>query len=286
MTDLTDLLARTADQTPVGPPPLDALHAGATRRGRRRTAGLTATAAVAVAAVVGGTTLLTSPDQTAPVTSPTPSPTPYTLRLVGFGHAVIAIPGDWPVNKSMCGTPQQDTLLLDDPSAAQFCKADRPPGVESMAVYYGRPRVDFHADETFEIDGVRAERQRTTCSPSFYPKAKGTAKVTTCGSTVSIPSLKVWFRAESSTSAEEVDRMLAPIQIVPDLSGVPSYRSLGTALNPVAKSYAPVLAASGLKAQYKQVKSPSYPPGTILGVSPTAGTILTVGSTVTVTVAR
>lgn len=283
MTDLTDLLARTADQTPVGPPPLDALHAGATRRRRRRTAGLTATAAVAVAAVIGGTTLLTSHDKTAPVTSPTPTPVAPATRLVGFGHAAIAVPADWPTNKSMCGTPKQDTLLLDDPSAALFCASFRLPGVESVGLYYGRPRVDFHADETFEIDGVRAERQRTTCSTSNYPKAN----TTTCVSTVSIPSLKVWFLADSSTSAEEVDRILSWIRIVPNLSGVPSYWSLvGTPLNPVAEAYAPELAAAGLKVQYKRVKSPSYSTGTILGVAPAAGTMLPVGSTVTVTVAR
>ena len=81
--------------------------------------------------------------------------------------------------------------------------------------------------------------------------------------------------------------MLGWIQIVPDRSGVPSYSSLaGTPLNPVAEAYAPELAAAGLKMQYKRVKSPSYSPGTILGVSPAVGTMLPVGSTVTVTVAR
>jgi beta-lactam-binding protein with PASTA domain len=37
--------------------------------------------------------------------------------------------------------------------------------------------------------------------------------------------------------------------------------------------------------QYKPVKSPSYPDGTVLGVSPAVGTVLPVGATVTVTVA-
>ncbi|MGW6199289.1 PASTA domain-containing protein [Kribbella sp. NPDC055110] len=283
MTDLTDLLERTANQTPVGPPPLDALRAGATRRRRRRTTALTVTAAVAVAAVIGGTTLLTSREPTAPVTSPTPTPVVPATRLVGFGHAAIAVPADWPTNKSACGTPKQDTVLIDDPSAATFCLAYRLPGIESVGLYYGKPRVDFRADETFEIDGVRAERQRTTCSTSNYPKAN----TTTCVSTVSIPSLKVWFLADSSTSAQEVERMLGWIQIVPDRSGVPSYSSLaGTPINPVAGAYAPELAAAGLKPQYKRVTSPSYPTGTILGVSPAVGTMLAVGSSVTVTVAR
>ena len=55
---------------------------------------------------------------------------------------------------------------------------------------------------------------------------------------------------------------------------------------PLVNVAASLLAAAGLKMQYKRVKSPSYPSGTILGVSPAAGTMLPVGSTVTVTVAR
>lgn len=274
--NLTDLLEHTADQTPVGPPPLDSLYAGASRRRHRRTAGLVA--AVAVAAVIGGSTLLTSRGRTASVTTSTPAPV---MRMVGFGHAAIAVPADWPTNKSQCGTPKQDTVLIDDPSAMLFCGAFRPAEVESVELYYGRPRAEFRADETFEIGGVRAERQRTTCSISNYPKAN----TTTCGGTVSIPSLKVWFRAESSTSAAEVDRMLARIAIVPDRTGVPSVQALRVDLNgPKGTAYAGVLRQLGLKTQFHTVKSPSYPAGLVLKVSPAPGTMLKPGAIVTVTV--
>lgn len=274
--NLTDLLEHTADQTPVGPPPLDSLYAGASRRRHRRTAGLVA--AVAVAAVIGGSTLLTSRGRTASVTTSTPAPV---MRMVGFGHAAIAVPADWPTNKSQCGTPKQDTVLIDDPSAMLFCGAFRPAEVESVELYYGRPRAEFRADETFEIGGVRAERQRTTCSISNYPKAN----TTTCGGTVSIPSLKVWFRAESSTSAAEVDRMLARIAIVPDRTGVPSVQALRVDLNgPKGTAYAGVLRQLGLKTQFHTVKSPSYPAGLVLRVSPAPGTMLKPGAIVTVTV--
>ncbi|RZU19394.1 PASTA domain-containing protein [Kribbella rubisoli] len=280
---LTDLLERTAEQTPVGPPPLDTLYAGAARRRHRRTAGVVAAAAVAVGSVIGASTLLTSRTPTAPVTSPTP--VPPAMRLVGFGHAAIAIPADWPTNRSQCGTPMQDTVQIDDPSARLYCMAFRPAGVESVGLYYGSPRAEFRADETFEIGGVRAERQRTTCSTSNYPKAN--RNTTTCGGTVSIPSLKVWFRAESSTSAADVDRMLSRIQIVPGRSGVLSpWTVTGPPTGPLVGNYTPLLAAAGLKAQYKRVKSPSYPTGTIISISPAAGTMLPVGSTVTVTIAR
>ncbi|MFF0264901.1 PASTA domain-containing protein [Kribbella sp. NPDC004536] len=276
MTDLTNLLTRTAARTPVGPPPLAALHTGAKRRRRRRTATSMGAAAAAVGAVIGATTLLTPHP---PTTAAAPPPT----RLVGLGHAVIAVPADWPTNKSNCGTPRQDTLLLDDPTEAQLCMFYRPAGVESVQLANGGPRADFRADRTLEIDGVPAERQQTTCAVSKRLKTS----VTFCSGTVFIPSLLVWFRAESSTDAAEVDRMLDRIQILSEQSGVPSYWSLGGApTGPVVGKYTPLLAVAGLKARYKQVKSPSYPTGTILGVSPAAGTVLPVGSTVTVTVAK
>ncbi len=202
------------------------------------------------------------------------------MRLVGFGHAAIAIPASWPTNKSSCGTPQQDTVQIDDPTAAQFCMSHRPRGVESVQLTGAPPSLDYRADETVFIGGVRAERQRTRCLDGW----QGT-KV--CTGAVGIPSLKVWFYAESSTSAEEVDRILGRIQILRDLSGVPTYSAVGSApTGPLVSKYAPLLATAGLKVQYKRVRSPSYPEGTILGVSPAVGTLLFVGATVTVTVAR
>jgi len=239
-------------------------------------------AAVAVAAVVGGSTLLTWRGPTTAVTSPTPAPA--AMRMVGFGHAAIAVPADWPTNKSQCGTPKQDTVQIDDPSAMLFCAAFRPAGVESVELYYGSPWADFRADETFQIDGVRAERQRTTCSGTNYPEAK--ADTTICDGTVSIPSLKVWFRAESSTSAAEVDRMLARIAVVADRTGVPSYEALRVDLHgPTETTYAAVLRQVGLKSRLLTVRSPNYPAGQVLKVSPAPGTMLKPGAIVTVTVA-
>lgn len=271
MTDLTDLLERAAAKTPVGPPPLDALHTGASRRRRRRTAAFSVVAVATVAATIGATTLL------APHPPTTPAAPPPT-RLAGFGHATIAVPADWPTNKASCGTPSQDTLLIDDPSAAHLCQSARPDGVDSVQLS-GTRAIDFHADKTVVIDGVQAQRQQTSC--------EGRQENEVCVGGVGIPSLNVWFRAESSTGAAEVDRMLSWIRIVPDKSGVPSYLALGGApTGPLVGAYTPRLTAVGLTVQTNRVKSPSYPAGTILGVSPAVGTMLPVGATVTVTVAR
>lgn len=276
--NLTSLLERTAAHTPVGPPPLDALRAGAARRRHRRTA--VVAAAAAVAAVVAGSALLV-PRTSTPPAAPAPAPGP--TRLVGLGHAAIAVPAEWGTDKSRCGTPQADTVLVDNPSAARECLAFRPAGVESVALGVGSPRAGFHVDETFEIDGVRAERQATTCQVSN----RSTPEPAVCSGTVFIPSLKVWFTADSSTDAAEVEQVLRGIEIVADRSGVLSPWTIGgPPTGPLLTSYTPLLAEVGLTAQPKRVKSPNYPSGTILGVSPASGTMLPLGATVTVTVAR
>ncbi|GAA1563807.1 hypothetical protein GCM10009804_20600 [Kribbella hippodromi] len=271
--NLTQLLERTADRTAVSAPPLAALHTGARRR-RRRMLGACGTAVVVAAAVVIGVGVqLGSRASVAPAAPPT--------RLVGFGHAAIAVPADWPTNRSMCGTPQQDTVQIDDPSAARCCFAYRRSGLESVAVHNDPPSTEFQADETFIIDGVRAERQRGVCLV-----AQPQSSVRTCTGTVVIRSMGVWFRAESSTGAAEVDRLLASIRIVKDQAGVPGYQVLDLKAPKLeSQAYAAELLALGLKAKYESRKSPGYPRGTILGVSPAPGTMLRPGSTVTMTVA-
>ena len=83
---LTELLERTGEHVDVGPPPLDAMRAGAARRRRRRTVTWSSVSVAAVLAVIGGTTLLTQGssgvDPQPPVTSRSPGVVPGETRLV------------------------------------------------------------------------------------------------------------------------------------------------------------------------------------------------------------
>lgn len=279
--ELSELLERAGERTDVGPPPIEAMRAGAARRRRRRAAKLSAVGVAAAAVAMGGTTLiiggLNSKSPSSPVASTRPGPA--ATRLVGIGHAAIAVPEEWGTNQSSCGTPQEDTVVIDL-ALDGFCQKARPKGVESVEVASGRPtRFDFHADETFDIDGVRAERQRTGCT------AGPINHVTICSGAVFIPSLDVSFRAESTTNIGEVNRILAWIMVVPDQIGVPEPEVSGPdpATRPGEK-YAEKLTALGLKPKIRTSKFPSHIPGDILAVSPSPGTMLTSGTTVTVTV--
>ena len=276
---LTELLERAGERTNVGPPPIEAIRAGAARRRRRRAAALSAVGVAAAVVAVGGTLLLTGGPiftNPAPPAASTP-PLPASTRLVGIGHAAVAVPQQWTRNQLHCGTPQKDTVIIDA-GAQGLCETSYPKGVESVMVRTGKP-IGFHADETFQLDGVRAERQRTRCTGDSL------TRVTVCSGTVFIPSLDVAFQAESSTNAGEVNSNLARIMIVPDKIGVPE--PLFSESNPAARfsqQYADRLTALDLKPNIQTRKSAGSIPGNILAVSPSPGTMLRPGATVTVTV--
>jgi hypothetical protein len=282
-TKLTELLERAADRTTVGPPPIEAMYAGASRRRRRRTVALCASAAFAVLAATGGTALLVNPrpapeDAAPPIASTSPGVVPADLRLVGIGHAAVAVPKDWGTNQHGCGTPTMDTVLIDV-GPVNLCMIYRPRGVESLHLAQGKPSRDFRADEMIEVDGVRAERQRTKCVPD------GPREADLCRGMVFLPTLDVWFQAESSTNADEVDRMLERISIVPDRVGVPPWKWMWNPNDGTSgERYAAALRKLGLVPKIRTIKSPGYTPGELLDISPAAGTMLPPGSTVTLTV--
>ncbi|MFI7066019.1 PASTA domain-containing protein [Kribbella sp. NPDC050124] len=229
--------------------------------------------ALTVAAVIAATTWAVRPGDGHPPAATTPPAT----RLVGIGHAAIAVPTQWATNQLHCGTPQKDTVIIDA-GPQGLCQTPYPKGVESVMVRSGKP-IDFHADETFQLDGVRAQRQRTTCPVDSLNR------VTVCSGTVFIPSLDVSFQAESSTNADEIHSILARITIIADKVGVPE--PLFSESNPAARfgeQYADRLTALGLKPNIQTRKSPGSIPGTVLAVSPSPGTILAPGAPVTVTV--
>lgn len=279
--EMSELLERAANRVPVGPPPITGIVTGA-GRARRRTLTLALASAAAVAAVASGPALLSavggapSPQPTA--TALSPAATPPGTRLVGLGHAAIAVPGAWGTNVTHCGVPRKDTVVIDV-GVTRDCGTTRPKGVESVEVTQGEPRFDFTVDRTLQVDGVRAERQATACEPGGF----GGPRI--CAGTVHIPSLGVIFRAESSTSADEVDRILEWIRIVPDQVGVPGFQRIAVNQQGRAQEkYVEALRRAGLTAEIRTEKLPAVDPGFVLDVQPRPGTMLQAGDVVTVTV--
>lgn len=203
---------------------------------------------------------------------------PMSSRLVGLGHAAIAVPDDWGTNATRCGVPMRDTVVIDAP-IVPLCGAPAPTGVDSVEVTQGEPGFDFTADETVIVDGERAYRHVTTCAADAF----GDSRV--CSGMVYIPSLRVSFRAESSSSAGEVSRILSRVRILPDRVAVPGYQTVAsTHQERSGEKYVDELREAGLKAQIQTRRRPAGLAGFVLGASPQPGTMLRPGTVVQVTV--
>ncbi|MET7277506.1 PASTA domain-containing protein [Kribbella sp. NPDC005582] len=270
---LTELLEHAGERTAVSPPPIDAMRSGATRRRRRRTAVWSAAGtALAVAAVIGASTVLTNNDAI-PLPQPpvAANPVPEGMRLVGLGHAAIAVPKEWPTNKLKCGTPTAATVIVD-PGPQGYCYLKRG-SVDSveiapMPMNPEKPGSTIEVKPNGTVDGVPA-----------YREAVSFTNTTLCGESVQIPSLKVWMTVYASKECPPGNQ----IRILPDLTGVPGFRSLD--LETSQAKYVAALKGYGLVATVVSKPASGVPKGSVTAVSPAPGTMVPNGSTVTVTVA-
>ncbi len=275
---LSELLEQAGERTAVSPPPIDVMRSGATRRRRRRTAVWSAAGtAVAVAAVIGASTALTN-NGTTPVPQPpvAANPVPEGMRLVGLGHVAVAVPKEWSTNKLKCGTPTEDTVIVD-PGAQGYCHLRRAAGIESVEL---GPLPEKPTKPNAQIDGVPVAKQPGACTDIGSLKGK---KVNFCSASVQIPSLKLTITAAVQGEGTEPARMLEQIWIVPDLTGVPGFQSLE--LETSQAKYVAALKDYGLVPTIVSKPASGMPKGAVTAVSPAPGTMVANGSTVTVTVA-
>ena len=152
---------------------------------------VTAAVVATVLAVIGVTNALTTGRGSGTGPLPGPDPAPAAMRLVGYGQATIAVPEVWGITH--CGVPRRDDCALLHPN-----------GVSRVELTTAPP-VDFRADDTFTLNGVRAERTWTSCSDDNV-----------CWGAVGLPSLNLWFRASSTRSPGAVDEILTRITVLPE----------------------------------------------------------------------
>lgn len=280
--DLTELLERSADRIPVDTPPTSHMVLDAERMRRRRWTGVAAGAAAAVVAVAGGTALLATGGPNSPTPpvggethSPTTDPVPDGRRLVGIGHSAIAVPETWATNALQCGTATRPTVVVDV-TVVPLCGWIAPKTYDDVWIEPGVNRAMFHPVTTFEIDGVTAQRDETTCTSVGKPTSQ-------CTGTVYLPSVDATYRAEAST-AERVDEILSWIRILPDRVAVPGYNGANDRYqdDDAGEHYRRQLAAAGLQVEVTTVQRPGKP-GYILGTSPAPGTMLPPGAVVQMT---
>lgn len=272
--ELTDLLNSVADEVRVGPAPLGAVETRARGLRRRRIAGYSAASLVALGALVGGFTVVTQDEPNILVLE---GPNDSGVRLVGVGHAAIAVPAAWPTMELECPGALYDSVVFDDGSATTCTPVPGPTaGVEIVRIVRGEPAL-VQPVEQAQINGVEVQRQ--------VPRCNLVGDVSTCTGAVYIPSESVTFLVTSTTDPQTVHRLLDSIRIVPDRVGVPDSQTVNVAeRGNAANAYIKALEGLGLSVEVTNQWRPKYPTGWILGVSPEAGTMLAPGSMVTLTV--
>ncbi len=295
--DISELLDRIGERTPVASPPTAAMVADAARLRRRRTGVGVIVAAASIVAVVGGAAAVSSlggeddrqgNGDVAPATDgPTTTAIPDGMRLVGIRSVGIAVPEEWGTNKTRCGTPTKDTVIVDE-GVVCLALVPRPADVESVKLYEGR-WFEFGEEEVtingFEQNGLSGQRIATTCAEGGQ-----FGDEPTCRSAVYLPDQDVTFIAESSSAdaREKVDQILSRIQPIPDgLVAVPGTSEILYGRNGQENSgtlYTSLLQESGLQVTIVAELRAAMTPDFILGVEPGPGTVLPAGSEVTITV--
>jgi hypothetical protein len=283
--NLTDLLEARAADVPVGPAPLADMHRAASRRRRSYAVALAAAAAVvvgvgAVAVWPDGSgsdrgTQVATDSPSDPASSDVP---PAGFRWVGIGQAAIAVPEDWPDNATRCGTPAQDTVVIDQ-GVVPLCMALYPEGVTSVEVRGKGGMDDVSGWSPLEVDGEEALRSPAIETETFEGGSIYAA-------TLYLVERDVMFAAESSVSQEAADEVLTRVAILDALVAVPgiSEANYGGEQRRAGENYVRTLEEAGLTAEVVTKRSGTSA-GFVMGVSPTPGTVVEPGSVVTVTVA-
>ena len=281
--DLANLLERSAERIPIGTPPVSEMLVRADRLRRRRSTTRAVVAAAAVVAVIGGTALVAAQGSDpsggsldGPADTQPAEPVPAGTRLVGIGHSAIAVPEDWATNALRCGTATEPTVVVDV-TAIDMCQWLSPEVFDNVWVEQGVNRNMFNPIEGFEVDGVAAQRDETTCT------AYGD-RVRQCSGTVFVPSANASYRAQAATK-QRVEEILSWIHIVPNRVAVPGFgpANMDHQDDDAGEHYRAELQAAGLQVEVITEPRPGFKPGYVLGVSPGPGTMVERGDVVSMT---
>jgi hypothetical protein len=274
---LSEAVHDSLADVPVGPPPLDRMHRTATRvrRARRATASVVAATVVVVAGIAAWSGLGDEPDSDISPVAPTEDAgLPAGSQWVGRGHVVVAVPESWvhvPERVSAdCGAGS-DVVVYNAPDCG---KSNR----DAVHLFEGRP-ADLQGWEEVEIAGEHA--YRIDIRPSHTQIRDGEPTVWT--GSIFLPGEQVIVSGISSRSASALARLLATVDVNPDLVAVPDFREHAGAPDP-SVSYREALMEQGFAVEV--VRAGVGPAGRVLGVDPEPGLAVPVGSVVTVQVSR
>lgn len=200
-------------------------------------------------------------------------------RLVGIGRVAVAIPAAWVSNAASCNAPIRDTYFFPYP---QDCVGVARPGVSSVAITSGEftetgPPLR-NLKPAGEIAGHRVREGEGVCQTT--PNGP-------CRQTFGIPDLDAYFTVTipedaSGHAAAEIAAIRASLTVLPDDQIAIPFVPDGN-----EGELSTVLQEAGLTVTVDRMGCPDAAADCVSGVvniSPAEGSVVPVGSTVTVTV--
>jgi hypothetical protein len=271
---------RAAEGIPSGPALVDDLVRGGTRIRRRRRY-LQVTAVAATAALVGAGALLFQPgggDRSTPVDGPTATVSvPPGTRLVGDGRIVVAVPESWTTDDTQCNVPRSNTVAFRD--IALNCTGTPDPSLSALFIEDFRSgmfvRDVAEAERVEEMDGVEVaffapERLQGPGEDTDPPSYVGSLVVEAEGVAMTVVS----------PDQQTIEEVLASVALLPD-GQVTIPRQLDDSPEDVAAG----IEQAGLEVDVVEVARPRGQPGYRVEARPAFGSVVPVGSTVTLLVA-
>jgi hypothetical protein len=273
-TQTRQLLHEAGEQIPVRPESMRDLIVRGRRAARARRIAVVGAAVTAAALVVTGGLVLRldaagSEQHVNPTPAQAPQPPPG-KRLVGMGRIAVAVPQHWGTNEVQCGTPMSDTVVFDS-EAVRLCKVKPDQPVSSLHIVptssiLAQPFVAT-ARPAGEIDGIPI--RRTSSAPTRPPGAPAVG-----GIVVESEGVVMWVTAPDMGV---VNQILDSVMVLPE-----GYLTVPfTAGAPGARILAGIEDA-GLRVRTVAERRPGMSAGSILRSDPPFGSVVAVGSTVTV----
>lgn len=253
------------------PAPVDDLVRGGRRLGRVRR-GLQVGGVLAAVALTVAVGLVWRQDPAAPSADVAVAPqAPPGTRLVGMDRVAVAVPEGWGTNAVDCDghTAQRESVVFDS-EVVELC--DPPAHVDVSSLHIVESSSDWakpylsNAHPAGEIEGVPIARVPTHEDGARFAGAL----------IVESEDVVMWVL---SPDADVVDEILDSVVIVPD-----GYVTVPTDPNAPLASDQAAMETAGLSVEVVERFKPGWSAGSLISSDPPLGSVVPVGSTVTLVV--
>lgn len=264
-TQARELLRLAGAHIPVQPESTQELVRRGRQAARVRRASLVGTVIAAVALLVAGGLVLRTDAETSglPVDTPTVARVPQAppgMRLVGMGRIAVAVPESWSTNDVKCGTPMSDSVVFDSE------------GVRSCLVRPDQPVSSLHIVSSFSS---LAEPFLSAATPADEVDGVATRR-TPVAIVVDSEDVVMWVESDQP---QVVDEILNSVIVLPEGYVTVPYVPFGPLANTLRR-----MADAGLEVRTVEEHRPGISPEVLLDSDPPLGSVVAVGSAITVTI--